>query len=446
MIRVFSIFCLAVAVAAFGGEYAIDLPEDGVSGRVVAIELSGENLSNLGGHTAWLRLYDAKGNVVPWALEKAIGGFSSYVIKETPITIDLVKKMEDGALEISFHAAADAALPDDAILRFNTNVRNFGQNVQMFGTEAGGEEHSLKTDGNAYIFDSSSNINVRKLDVKFIPGRCRQFRVRLTSANLERMKPERTVSVTKSGESESTTGKMTFIDEPFNIKSLELLSWQLEERKGKELSQPFSVPFEKVESERGKSVFLVKPGVAPVNRIQFSFEEDVYSRKATVRNRLGKGKERIVGDGVVRSIVVGGDGNQPPGSIIEASIALDEVTDGSLEVTFEDHDNPPLHLKGVLVSLPIFRLKFIAKADQFPLRLTAIPNAEEPVYDVASILSLGGDALNVKVVHPGKFSGEPVSAESASTGFPRWALYIAVGLAVVAMGLALAATMRKGTP
>ena len=50
MIRTFFLFCVAAAVAVFGGEYTFDLPEGEIGGKVLAIELSGEQLRNLGGH------------------------------------------------------------------------------------------------------------------------------------------------------------------------------------------------------------------------------------------------------------------------------------------------------------------------------------------------------------------------------------------------------------
>ena len=35
--RLFTIICMAAAMAAVGGEYTIDLPEENVNGRIVAV-------------------------------------------------------------------------------------------------------------------------------------------------------------------------------------------------------------------------------------------------------------------------------------------------------------------------------------------------------------------------------------------------------------------------
>ena len=441
-----SIFCVVMAFAAIGGEYTIDLPEGGVNGRVVAIELSGDVLRNLGGHPAWLRLYDSSGTIVPWAREQATVKTTNTSFAETPIKIDMVRKNDYGNLEISFHAAPDAALPDVAFLNFKTDVRDFGLNVRIFGKESGGEERPLKIHGTGYIFDSSSNIDARATEVKFSPEQCREFRVLLSEASLERKGAERIVSVTKGGkEGETTNEKMTVVVQPFNIKSLKLTSIQKREDVLCGQLQNVPIPFEKVSTGDGKSIYNVKPDVFPIKGLSFEFQEENYSRNYTVKNLLKDGTERTAGSGVVGRISIGdGDRRTSRDSSRYSSFDAD-VNEGTLKITFEDNDNPPLTPKNVFLDIPLYRLKFIVKPEQFPLRLTATPNAKEPVYDTASILALGGNPQNIILIHPEIFSGEPIAAkDETSAGVPRWLLFVAIGLAVVAMAGALGRAVKKG--
>lgn len=440
-----SMICVALAVAAIGGEYTIDLPDGGINGRVVAIELSGEVLRNLGGHPAWLRLYDSSGKIVPWAREQATVKTTNTSFVTTPIKIDLVRKNDEGNLEISFHTASDAPLPDDAYLNFKTDVRDFGQNVKIYGKEAGGEEHPLKIHGTGYIFDSTSNLDAREQEVKFSPGKCREFRVVLSAANLERRKPERTVSVTKGGKDGDTTNeKMTVVDQPFNIKSLVLKSIQTREEVLCGQLQKVPIPFEKVASDYGKSIYNVKPDVFPVKGLSFEFQEENYSREYTVKKLQQGGMERTVGSGIVRRVSIGEGERQSRSDSSKYSSWGSDVNDGTLQITFEDNDNPPLTVKAILLDIPLYRLKFIAKPEQFPLRLTALPNSKEPVYDTASILALGGNPENIILIRPETFTGEQIAAdEKRSDGMPRWLLYIAIGLAVAAMAVALGTTLKK---
>ncbi|MBO4345639.1 MAG: hypothetical protein J5833_07780, partial [Victivallales bacterium] len=341
------------------------------------------------------------------------------------------------------------ALPDVAFLKFNTNERDFGQNVKIFGKDASGEERPLKILGDAYIFDSTSNIDARKKEVEFSPGQCRDFRVLLSEANLERRKPERSVSVTKGGkDGETTNEKTTVVEQPFNIKSLELKSIKTIENVLCVQNQGVQIPFEKVSTDDGKSIYTVKPDVFPVKGLSFEFQEENYSRNYTVLNLLKDGTERTAGVGVVGRVSIDyGERKSSGGSSRYFSNA--DVNEGILQITFEDNDNPPLTLKSVSLSIPLYRLKFFAKAEQFPLRLTATPNSKEPVYDTASILAIGGNEqneMNTCIIRPEKFSGEPISAivvDGEARGVPRTVLYIAIAVAVAVMAVALAATLKK---
>ena len=444
MKRVLLCLCTVAVCLSFAGEYSVDLPKEGIEGRVIALEISGEQLRNLGGHPAWLRLYDAKGSIVPWAREQATAKTISHSWQSVSTTIDLVRKLYDGALEITFHTAPDLALSDDVTLEFKTDVRNFGMHVKIYGKEADGAEHELKMQGSGYIFDSTENIDARELKVTFCPGKCRAFKVALSSAKLERISPERSVSVTKGKASgEITNEKVTVVEQPFSLKGLELWS----QASGVEVSRPqtqkLSVPFEKVKIADGKSIYRITPGVTPVTNMEFEFAEENYSRKITVKDLLKDGSERVWCTGVVSRVSIGDVGHGGNDGALAVDGHVGSV--GTLQLTIEDNDNPPLTLTKVSLIIPLYRLKFVAKPEQFPLRLTAIPNADEPVYDVASILSMGGNALNVRVIHPGAFTGEAINSDVAAsgTGIPRVYLFIAVGLAVAVMGAAIAFTLKS---
>ena len=158
MIRFFLLFCLTAAAALVAGEYIIDLPENGVDGRVVAIELAGENLRNLGGHVDWLRLHDAKGELIPWACQEKVNKDLAWVRAKMPVTIHEVRKPADGKLEIEFSFQSEVPLGDDAELKFNTAQRNFEQTVEVVGIAKDGSEHSLLSDG--FIFDRMDNLPI----------------------------------------------------------------------------------------------------------------------------------------------------------------------------------------------------------------------------------------------------------------------------------------------
>jgi hypothetical protein len=229
---------------------------------------------------------------------------------------------------------------------------------------------------------------------------------------------------------------LSFLEQPFNAGSLELWSEQVVEDGSVPLWSPLSVPFEITQRSNGKTILHVTPGVYPLNAVEPVFEEDNYSRTVTVRTLLAEGKKTL-GTARLRRLKISGLYES------SASMPIPEISAGDLEIEIEDNDNPPLTPKDILVSVPVYRLKFIAGPDHFPLRLTAIPNAEKPVYDVDSIIALGGNSINMLELQPDAFLGETIVAKVPSGKIPRIWLFLAVGLAVAAMAVALVATVKK---
>ena len=438
MIRTFFLFCVAVAVAVVGGEYTFDLPEGGIDGKVLAIELSGEQLRNLGGHLEWLRLYDEAGDVIPWAREEKTSKYFSNEWTLVPITIQEVRKPKDGTLEIDFSIPSDLALWDPAKLKFKTSQRNFEQKVVLNGLKEDGTEVSLLPNG--FIFDRSEHLDARRLEVEFSMHSCRRFRLFLSSSRIQHQSARRSVSVTTEDDGrESTTEQLTIEEQPFNAQSLEMYCNLRREENGAPVRQELALPFEPKEGAEGLSRYVVTTGVTPITGLRFGVEEENFRRNVRIDRLLTEGNRPVAQGEVMRLALQNASGQLPEMTTVEFSY----VDADKLLVTFEDHDSPPLHLKDVYARLPVYQLKFIASPDQFPIRLSAVPDAAEPVYDVGAILALGGNALNVQVLRSGKLVGEPIVPQTKSGGVPRLALYLAIGLAAIAMAFALAVIIKQ---
>ena len=112
--RIISFVFALSALLLFAGEYEINVHGIGKAQKVLAIELTGKDLANLGGHTDWIRLYDRDGNVVPWALQRHYTTDYAKSRVKYPFKLTLVKHDEnDGSLmaaqRFSSTAASDTA-------------------------------------------------------------------------------------------------------------------------------------------------------------------------------------------------------------------------------------------------------------------------------------------------------------------------------------------------
>ena len=426
--------CLLKASA---GEYEINVPKLGASSKVVAIELTGEELNSLGETTDWIRLYDCKGNVVPFALEMAT--VKDYVKKQvrTPLKLTQARHMDDGSLEILCSADMFEYMPERMTIAFPTQMRDFEQQVTVWGVDADGKEHILLEDG--FIFDSTANISLRNVEVEIKPGVCRSFRIRLKSASIERHSALRELSRQwdKEGASSMKVNE-TVLEQAFKIDALEFIGEQLVP--SGEVKLWSKAKCEISENERnvpkGVSSFFVKPGAYPVNGFYFNCKEENFSRKINVYFMDDIGQRLVASQKISRINL---------GRLQESTfIAFKDIYQvGTFLIECENLDNPPLHFTSIESRTYLYHLRFLANADMLPLKLTSIPFSKAPEYDMKALLEFGSSPANDIVVHLGKMEGEKTSLQVKSRGMPRFVLYIAVGLAVIVMGAGIFSTLRK---
>ena len=273
----------AVCLAAADGNYEITWPASEAGTQLVGIELSGENLENLGGHPDWLRLFDKKGNVVPWALKQLTAPQYGRKHVSLPLVMDMVRHGENGSFEMFCHVKDDAPLPENAFLTIHTTTRDFEQQVVIYGMDDQGQEHVLLPDG--FIFENSSNLELKNTTLPFSPKTFRKFLISLSFADLERRAALR--EVTREW---NTAGNATFSESQiitghaFNIDSLEIWFEQMTELS--EIPQWLEYPaaMEAGHSPVGEeaTVIIVKPSVYPVSGLHIHCEEANYCRTVRV--------------------------------------------------------------------------------------------------------------------------------------------------------------------
>ena len=427
------------AVVLSAGEYEVNLPAGRQGETLCSVELTGDVLANLGGHPAWLRMYDRNGTVIPWAREQMSTPRMAESRVAHAVSLQRVRHKEDGTLEILCGTAEN--LPARVCLTFHTRMKDFEQQVRIFGIDADGNDALLRGDG--FIFESSANLELKNVNVAFEPGKYRRFRILLDSASMERRNALRRVSRewTDKGVSARVSEQQQVTDQAFKIDRLEL--WSVQVTAAGETPEWLFYPVASLERvQQGASVYLLQPAVYPVSGLEFRFQEENFSRNVTVSHLLAGGEERVLCRGSVRRFRLAGLAD-------ECRMEFPPISDGCLKVTIEDHDNPPLHLEQVLVRFPRYRLLCLLQPAMTPCRLTAQPGAEEPVYDTAALLAYGKNTSQAVAAPLSSFSGDPIRPSipaRVSSGFPRPLLFAVIALAVLALGFAIVSTVRKIAP
>ena len=424
------------ALAAFGGEY--ELAWEGAANTLVCVELSCENLANLGGHPEWLRIRDRNGAIVPWERRQRTATRYGERRAEAALTLDEARHGDGGQLEILCHVKEGEALPAQACLSFHTRMKDFEQQVVLYGVDDGGRETPLLTDG--FIFESSANIDLKNVDVPFDPQGHRRFRIVLRSASMERRAALRQVSREWDTDGKASVREQESVTEQaFKIDRVEL--WGVRREAVGDEPQWEEYPAGIVSQETTDDITSVTltPAVYPVCGLRLKCDEENYCRTIRIYNILPD-KELFISTGTARRIDLGTLKD-------ETLLTFEPVNEGSLRIEIVNDDNPPLHLTDVGTRNPLYSLRFVGNAAMAPCRLTAEPNGRDPVYDTAALLSSGEAAANMVVIRPTLFTGAPVRAEAPQPvkrrGIPRAVLFVAVALAVAAMGAALASILRK---
>ena len=437
--RMSAFLLVVLAFAALAGEYEINAPNLGGVQSVLSIELAGGDLANLGGHTDWIRLYDKDGNVVPYALQQH---YTIEYVKtrvKYPLKMKEVKHEEDGSLVIDCEIDTDKPLPEKMLLVFNTRVKDFEQLVSVVGFGENNTARDLLRDG--FIFDSTSNIAVRNVEVEIKPGKYRHFKVFLKHASLERVSLLRHIR----REWNNYGGGIMSDDRdvakvPFKMDSLELVSEESVKKGNVPAWKKVECPFEddpRHNLNGSKSYMLVLPAY-PVSGMHFSCKQENYSREMKIFHIDEDGRESLLKSGRITHINLGK-------LLDETLLTFGEVNGGKLRVECANRDNPPLEFTAMEARIPAYRLRFLASADMMPLKLTSSAGAKAPAYDTSVLLASGkSNPENDMVVRLEGFKGEiPKEVVKRSHGMPRIWLFVALGVAVLVMGAAIATTARK---
>ncbi len=438
-IKKFFPFFLIICVFLTAGEYEINVHGLNKEARLLRIELSGENIAMLGGHTQCIRIYDRSGNIVSYSLKTMTESRLAESRTKAKLKLTQVKQLPNGQLEILCNTEEKQNIPsEEAILAFSTGLRDFEQQVRIFGISKDGTEKVLLNDG--FIFDSTSNITLQNLEVHFNMSGYRSFRIVLEAASLERKSALRFVNrQLKEGKEAEKNESEAVSRQAFKIDSVTLWCVQTVKTDAKPMSIEHAADFSKSPDSgtKGVSEAVAIPKAYPVKGLVFNCVQENYSRKIRIYHIEKSGGERLLAEGRIQRLNLGKLQE-------ENSITFTPISSGKLKIQFIDSDNPPIELSAVNTIIPAYSLSLIATGDMMPLKLTAIPGEKAPDYDTASLLAFGAENASPIVVRPTHFNGEPVKCKVESTGkFSRPIMIAAILIAAAVMAFSIYSTAGK---
>lgn len=440
MTRVSFLLCFLCA-ALFAGEWLIS-PQFSPDGeQLVRMRVTPNEIALLGERMEWLRLRNQKGQEVPFAI--AVEQETTRHSRECvlPCNITQLRTQDDGTVEILCELKNGVMVPEELTVKFATSVRDFEQQVRIFGETQEGWQ-TLCDDG--FIFDSSRLLELRRLSVSFQRMGSSKFRILLSQGNFEFKSALRHIVDSESataGTAHSETTDMEVRD--FKMDGIEFLA-RIETVSAGAPSL-MSVPVRSLIRDSSYS-YAVTPRFYPVCGLKVDSDGSNFSRNLRIS---GTPPPQIVAESTINRLRLNGYSQE------HLEVRFAPIDDGSLLLDFDSDVAIPLNLTAASCLSPCYSIAFIGSAKDAPYHLAAVENGIAPLYDTEGIIKFGQgriSSLDTSLQQCGKFVGDAYAGRALRQVLPekkinlRWLLILAVGIAILAMAFALAKVLRSTAP
>ena len=330
-----------------------------------------------------LRLVNETGLELPRALEKQVVVRRQTVRRPVAAQLLALTELPDNRLEAEF------ALTDTNAFAVGFNVqtplRDFQHGVKVEGRADGADWTTLVAE--APLFDYTRYMDLRQLEVSMPTNACRRFRLTIGNVTAEQAQPwTRLMQQTggRDGRVETRTvdlQRQTFRVDRVAFWRLETVDGAVEAARAEGPLKNFSVARDPKERA---TIVTLDAGRRPLNRLTLDVAESNFSRPVMLQLPVVRnGVEAWVdaSSGRLLHIALPGYARR------ELALEISEQRLGRARLVLRDGDNPPLTIRGVSGSGPVYRLLFLAEpGHRYGLRYGAAACAV-PNYDLDSVLA-----------------------------------------------------------
>lgn len=352
-----------------------------------------------------LRLYDASGREIPYALR------TLYEINTSDeFEARLFNRSSVGPLSLASLDLGENPETHNEV-RVETAGKNFRRQVRVDGSDDGQTWSVLAS--NALVFSfASGGRSVEENRVRYTDSRYRYLRIAVGADHGERAPAISAVVVQRTIEAEGQHQEFPAVGQ------------------AREATRDQGRPASRYTLEFG--------GRIPLNAIQFFANEAEFSRPFRLEKpRSGSRYPELVASGTLRP-------SEDDGPVV---IRFDETFAHTLTLTIVDDRNPPLGAYSISAQSPVRQLLFDASAIQEPLQLYyGNPKAGPPNYDFsATIPSIGGLESSVSRVFadPPQVHANYIPPAVPLTERSPWLVYLVLTAACLALFVILRNLVRE---
>ncbi|MCX6997502.1 MAG: DUF3999 family protein, partial [Kiritimatiellaeota bacterium] len=361
-----------------------------------------------------LRLVNETGTELPRALEQQVVVRQHTVRRAVASRLLALTERPDNSVAAEFALTDTNAVAVGFSVR--TPLRDFQHGVQVEGRADGADWTTLVAE--APLFDYTRYMDLRQLEVALPANTCRRFRLTISNVTAEKTQPwTRLMQQTGGHDGRIETRTVDLQRQPFRVDSVSF--WRLETVDGAVEAARADGPLKNFsvarDAQERATIVTLDAGRRPLNRLALDIAESNFSRPVMLQLPVVRnGVEGWVdaSSGRLLHIALPGYARR------ELALDFPEQRLGRARLVLRDGDNPPLTVRGVSGSGPVYRLLFLAEpGHHYGLRYGAADCAV-PSYDLDSVLAPARRGLQPAVWQLGT-PVENTDYHSASTS--RWA-------------------------
>ncbi len=389
-----------------------------------------------------LRVLGDNGAEIPRAVEKlrAVRQHTvQHAVAAKPVAL---KELPDNRIEAEFELSATNAVADGFSVA--TVQRDFQHNVKVEGSSDGVAWTTLVAE--APLLDYTRYMDLRQLDVKLPPNAFRRFRLTISNVTAEQAQPFTHLMQQTGGrggnleQRSMDLRKQTFRVERINFWRNEIVEGAAEEARCDWPLKEFTI---ERDAKEHTTLVTIQTGRLPLNRLSLDLAEKNFSRTVelqvpTVRN--GVAAWNPLATARLLHIALPGFSKR------ELDINFSELRVDRVRLVLHDGDNPPLTVKAVTGSGPVWRALLLAEPGRSYRLLYGAEQLAAPNYDLDSVLAFARRGLKPL---DGRL-GAPVENKTYKpTGTPcawlnsSWLFGGAIGLMLLVLGALLFRTAKS---
>ena len=336
-----------------------------------------------------LRVLADNGAEIPRAVEKLRAVRQHSVQSAVSSKLVAIKELPDNRIEAEFELTSTNAVADG--FSISTIQRDFQHNVKVEGSSDGVAWTTLVAE--APLLDYTRYMDLRHLDVKLPASACRRFKLTIGNVTDEQAQPFTHLMQQTGGrdghmEQRSTDlRKQTFRVERVNFWRDEIVEGAAEEARCDWPLKDFAV---ERDAKEHATLITIPTGLLPLNRLTLEFAEQNFSRNVELQIpaiRNGVESWSSLASGRLLHIALPGFSKR------ELEFNFAEVRVERVRLVVHDGDNPPLTLKAVTGSGPVWRALLLAEPGRTYRLLYGAEQLTPPNYDLDSVLAFARRGL-----------------------------------------------------